>query len=251
MANTRDLMNKTLRGLRQYSLIIGSGTTSTTDDYLLMILQFVNDAKEEVEESGWAWQALRKTITVTLTSGQAEYDITIAGDADIDTDDRSRLLHENVNVYGTSEGFYNSSSSLPMVFNTTTSSETRLQEITQERMERLHFTDDGETGEPQLFALYSDGDSIDMKVWPTPDATYTLKMRMYVPQAELSSTTLTTTLSAPARPIWMKALLKANQERGDELGAPGSTLHEAYLDAHGAAVAKEQTPADTTVFLER
>ena len=46
---TRELINKVLRGLRQFGLIIPSSTTSTTDDYLLMILQFVNEAKEEVE----------------------------------------------------------------------------------------------------------------------------------------------------------------------------------------------------------
>ena len=68
MATTRVLMNKVLRGIRQFSLIIGSSTTSTTDDYLLMILQFVNEAKEEIEEAGWPWQALRKTVTVTIAA---------------------------------------------------------------------------------------------------------------------------------------------------------------------------------------
>ncbi len=51
--------------------------------------------------------------------------------------------------------------------------------------------------------------------------------------------------------MWTKALFKANQERGDELGKEGSALWIAYLDAHGAAVAKEQTPMESTVYLER
>lgn len=251
MANTRDLTNKVLRGLRQFGLIIGSATSSTTDDYLLMILQFVNEAKEEIEEAGWPWQALRQTVTVTLASGTAEYDIETAGQADVDTNDRSRLLYENVTSNGTTENFRMSDGALPQVFNTTSSDEYRLSEYTQERMERLHFTDDGETGEPEYFSIYSDGDSLKMKVWPTPDATYTLKMRLYIPQAELANTDLTTTLSIPQRPVWMKALLKANQERGEELGKPGSTLDLAYRDAHGAATGKEMTPADQTVFLSR
>jgi len=251
MANTRDLTNKVLRGLRQFGLIIGSSVASVTDDYLLMIIQFVNEAKEEIEEAGWPWQALRQTVTLTLASGTSEYDIETAGQADVDTNDRTRLLYENVSAFGTSEGFYNGMSSQPMVFNTTTSDEYRLTEYTQEQIERLHFTDSDETDQPQYFTLYTDGDSMKMKVWPTPDATYTLKLRMFVPQAELSNTDLTTTLSIPQRPVWTKALLKANQERGDELGSPGSTLHTAYLDAHGAATGKEMTPADQTVFLER
>jgi hypothetical protein len=251
MATTRDLTNKVLRGLRQFGLIVGAATTSTTDDYLLMILQFINEAKEEIEEAGWPWQALRQTVTLTLAAGTIEYDITIAGQADVDTNDRTQLLYETTGDYGPREGFYQGISSSPMVFDVTDSAEKRLREYTQERIERLHFTDDDETNRPSYFSLYTDGDSIKMKIWPTPDATYTVKMRMYIPQAELANTDLTTVLSIPNRPVWTKALLKANQERGDELGSPGSTLHTAYLDAHGAAAGREMTNADSTVNLER
>ncbi len=90
-----------------------------------------------------------------------------------------------------------------------------------------------------------------MKVYPTPDATYTLKARIYIPQDELASTDLTTVLSIPSRPVYMKALWKANAERGSELGAPDSSLWMAYLDAHGFAVANEQSPDDETVTLDR
>ena len=249
---TRELMNKVLRGIRQYGLILASGTTSTTDDYLLMILQFVNEAKEEVEESGWAWQALRKTITVTLAAGTVEYDLTIAGAADVDTNDRARLLYENVSAYGSNESFYTANASLPQVFDVTDSAEYRLTELTQEKIERLHFTDSDETQDTIMyFCWYSDGDSIRMKVWPTPNETRTLKVRMYVPQVELADNDLTTTLSIPARPVWTLALFKANQERGEELGKDGSSAHKAYMDAHGSAVGKEMTPADQTVFLDR
>ena len=252
MATTREVMNKVLRGIRQFDLIMDSGTTSTTDAYLLMILQFVNEAKEEVEDAGWSWHALRKTLTLTLASSTVEYDLTSAGQADINTNDRTRLLYENVSMFGSSEGFYNSMSSRPMVFDVTTSSEYRLRERTQEQIERMHFTDSDETGQPQYFSFYTDGDSIKVKVWPTPGQTYTLKFRLYIPQDELTSTTLeSTTLLVPQRPVWTLALFKANQERGDELGKENSAAHRAYLDAHGAATGREMTPADQTVYLER
>jgi hypothetical protein len=251
MATTREVMNKVLRGLRQYSLILGTGVTSTTDDYLLMILQFVNEAKEEIEEAGWSWHALRQTVTLTLSSGTADYDLTIAGAADVDTNDRTRLLYETLSVFGTSEGFYTSMSSQPQVFDVTTSSENRLTEVTLERMERMHFQDSDETGQPAYFAKYTDSDSVKIKVWPTPDATYTIKLRMYIPQVEHASTALDTALSIPSRPVYLLALFKANQERGDELGKQGSELYVTYMDAHGAATAREQTAADTTAFLER
>jgi hypothetical protein len=251
MATTQNLMNKTLRGMRQFAMIIPDVTTSTTDEYLLMILQFVNEAKEEIEESGWAWQALRQTITLTMVAGQVDYDLTIAGEADVDTTDRSRLLYETrLGGYGT-EQFRLNDSSLPQVFDVTTTSEGRLREKTVENLERMHFTDNDESGDPQYFALRSDGDSLKLKVWPKPSDTRTIKLRMYVPQAELTSADLTTVLSIPNRPVWTKALFKANEERGSELGKEGSSLHIAYLDAHGAAVANEQTPADSTVFLDK
>ncbi len=251
MATTKDLINKTLRGMRQFSMIIPSATDSTTDEYLLMILQFVNEAKEEIEESGWPWQALRQTVTVTTVASQADYDLTTAGDADVDTTDRSRLLYETqVGGYAT-ENFRLNDNSLPQVFDVTDAGEYRLKERTVEAMERMHFMDNDETGDPTYFAIRSDGDSLYMKVWPTPDSARTLKLRIYVPQAELTSSDLTTTLTIPSRPVWTKALFKANEERGSELGKPGSSLYIAYMDAHGRAVANEQTPADATVFLDR
>jgi hypothetical protein len=246
---TKELINKVLRGLRQFALILDS-ETSTTDDYLLMILQFINEAKEEIEEAGWPWQALRQTVTVTLAASTLEYDLTIAGAADVDSNDRSRLLYENIVDSGTSENFRMRDDALPQVFNVT-ANEYRLKERPQETIERWHFTDDNQTGQPEYFAIYQDGDSLRIKVYPTPDQAYTLKMRLYIPQAELASTDITTTLSIPDRPVWMKALFKANAERGEELGAPGSQLEVAYLDAHGFAVANEQSPSDETVILGR
>jgi hypothetical protein len=251
---TRDLINKVLRGIRQFGLILTSSDSSTTDEYLLMILQFLNEAKEEIEEAGWSWQALRQTVTVTLAQGTTEYDITIAGAADVDTNDRTRLLYENVTYGGGggSEGFFASTSSKPMVFDVTDAAEYRLTERTQEYIERMHFTDDdAQHTNVRDFCLYSDGDSIKMKVWPIPAATRTIKLRFYIPQAELAETDLTTVLSIPGRPVWTLALFKANQERGDELGVEGSVGHLAYLNAHGSAVAREQRPCDITVGLDR
>ena len=251
MATTRELVNKVLRGLRQFGMVIPSGTDTITDDYLLMILQFLNEAKAEVEEAGWPWHALRSTVTLTLTSAQVEYELTVAGDADVATNDRTRLLYETTTDGVTSEGFYQSATSSPMVFDTTDSVEVRLVEKTQEQLERMHFTDQDETGKPHYFSFYTDGDSIDMKIWPTPDDTYTIKLRLFIPQADMTDTDTTTVLSIPARPVWAKALFKANEERGSELGKSGSSLHQAYMDAHWAAVGREMTPSDMTVHLER
>lgn len=248
---TLQLLNKMLRGLRQFDLILADSETSITDDYLQMMLQFLNEAKEEIEESGWPWYALRKNVTVTVVAAQIEYTLSIASDADVDTNDRTRLLYDNVSYEGPTEGFYMSNSSEPQVFETSTSSEYRLREVSVEQMERWHLTDNDEVGKPVYFSLYNNGTYQQMKLHPTPDAAYTLKVRAYVPQDELLATDITTALSIPDRPTWTKALFKANEERGAELGKPGSSLWTTYLDAHGAATAAEMSLADQTVFLDR
>jgi hypothetical protein len=245
-------MNKVLRGLRQFDLILGASETSFTDDYLLLILQFLNEAKEEIEESGWPWMALRSTVVVTGAASQVEYTIASASDADTDTNDRTTLLYETVTSNGSTEGFRMSDAALPMVFVTSDNPEYRMREVTQEKMERMHFQDDDEQDKPLYFAVYNNGTNLQMKVWPTPSAAFTVTMRLYIPADEIASTSIdTATLSIPSRPVYMKALWKANQERGSELGQKDSTLWEAYLDAHANAVAIEQSPADQTVFLER
>lgn len=252
MATTKTLVNKVLRGIRQFGLIIDDATADITDDYLLMILQFVNEAKEEIEEAGWSWHSLRKTVTLNIVAGQVEYDLLAAADADVDTNDRTRLLYENVSQFGRVEGFYNSASSRAMVFDVTDDAEFRLHEESQERIERRHFTDDDVQADPRKFSFYTDGDSIRMKVWPIPKSARTIKLRLYIPQAELEPTAIdTTVISIPERPVWTLALFKANQERGDELGKENSASQRAALDAHGSATGREMTPADQTVMLER
>ena len=251
---TRGLLNKVLRGLRQFSLIIGDATTTVSDHYLLMLLQFVNEAKEEVEEVGWPWMALRQTVTVTLSNGVAAYDLVLGeeedGPADVDTNDRSQLLYEQVTVDGGSESFRNSDGSLPQVWDVTSSTESRLMETTQEQMERWHMTDNAETGAPIYFAVWHATANLKLKIWPTPNGTYTLKMRLFIPQAELASDDLDTILSIPSRPIYLKALLKANAERGEELSAPNGALARDFTDALANATGREMTKQDSTVYLE-
>ena len=232
MANTRDLINKVLVGLRQTQ--IDSGTTSTTDAYELLVLQFVNEAKEEVEES-WDWQALRDAVTITLSQGTATYTLTTSGAASVDTNDRTRLMYDDTPV-----------GRLPQVFVTSETSEYRLKEISRERMQGLHLTDDDEQDQPEFFTIYSNGTSLNMQIYPVPDGAHTLTGRFVIPQDELSSTNLSTNLTVPERPVWTKALWKANEERGSELARPEGPNERAYRVALGNAIGREMTDDDIT-----
>lgn len=244
MATCLDLMNKVLIALRQDTLT--AGTTSTDTKYGLLVHQLVNEAKEEVEES-WDWHSLRQTVTVTVAASQVTYTLTSAGDADVDTNYRTKLLYDKGPSYGYSETSSRGFGNQPQVFDVTDAGEYRLNEISWERMERMHLTDSDETSDRlSYFALRNDGTSLIMKVWPTPSEARTIKMRMFIPEAEIASTALTTTITVPQRPVYMLAVWKANAERGEEISMPGGFNYDAYMAALSSAIAREQTDDDIT-----
>jgi hypothetical protein len=222
--NTRQLLNKVLRGLRQDA--IPDSTADISDVYQLLILQFLNEAKEEIEEN-WDWYALRATVTVTVAQGTDTYTLSAAGDADIDVNDRSRLLYaKNLQRYA---NFVETSSrtadAVPQVIDVTDSTEHRLIEKSLEWIERQHFLDDDEQNEPRYFAWYASGGFVNIRIWPIPEKARTLKLRFVIPQEELSDDDITTTLSIPARPVWTRALFKATRSAAPSwaVRAPAST----------------------------
>jgi len=240
MATAQTLLNNVLRGLRRDIV----NATSTTDAYHILLLQFLNSAKEELEDT-WDWQALRTTVTVTIAASQVAYTLTASGDADVDVGPRSRLLYERP-ARVASDAFSLETTdwiqgSLPQVFDVTDSSEYRLDEISPEEMERLHFTDNNETANPSCFCLYKDASSVLMKVWPTPSATRTCKMRFVIPQAGIPYSYMSSySLSIPERPVWLKALVSAAEERGEDVGRPLSSLNRDAENALYLALARER-----------
>lgn len=242
------LLNKVLRGLRRDVLT----STSTTDSNQLLVLQFLNSAKEELEDT-WDWHALRQTVTVTISAGTVDYALTAAGPADVDVSPRSRLLYEKPMqpgaVYGETETSTYTYGSLPQVFDVTESTEFRLNERSPEQIERLHFTDNDEAAIPTEFALYRDANSLRMKVWPTPSGTRTFKMRFVIPQDEIPRSEMTSyQLKIDDRSVWTLALHKACQERGEDVGRPLSALEREAADALFLALDREKLNSDLTGY---
>lgn len=243
MLTALGLLNKVLRGLRRDVL----ATTTTTDSYQLLCLQYLNASKEELEDR-WDWHALRQTVTVTLSAATSEYELLESGPADVDVTPRSRLLYEKPMLGDGGIATEVESSSYgpgaqPQVFDVTDSAENRLSEISPERMERLHFTDDNDAGNPCHFALYRDAANLILKVWPTPSGTRTLKMRFVIPQTEIPSTSMNGfQLKIDDRAVWAKALHTAAQERGEDVGRPLSALELEASDALFLALDREKLP---------
>jgi hypothetical protein len=195
------LINKVLVGLRE-DVAIG-----IADHHSKLIGQFVNEAKEEIEDMG-PWYALRTTLTGSTAASTSTIDFTAT------TNERSYILDDM-------------DTGRPLVWITTSGKESLLTEITSEQMEDLYNQDaTQDTAQPNYFSWTISASGITMKLWPLPDAVYTVKARAVVPQAELSATTDVLTIAAT--PVWKLALHKAMDERGSEMaGSPQTSLMKA------------------------
>lgn len=250
MATAQDLLNNVLRGLRRDIIT----AASTTNSYHLLLLLYLNLTKDRIEEQ-WDWDALRTTTTVTLSVGTTSYTLNGSGASDTATSDRSRLLYERPTLFSEESGGASMETtdrvagSSPQVFDVTDASEFRLDEISPEQMERLHFTDNNEQNIPTCFSLSKSGGFVTMRVWPTPSGTRTIKARFVIPQAVIPSTGMTTyTLSIPDRAVWLGALMKATEERGEEAGRSLQTIERDYQDALYMALDRERLDSDNTGF---
>lgn len=199
-----NLVNDVLLRLRESTV-----ATVTENDYSTLIGKLVNDAKREVEDA-WNWEALAETYTVSAVSGTNAYTLTGAGD-------RTRL-----------QEVYNTTSKLFLV-----------EESNAYFIQNVDLAPQVVSGIPQAYTtngLDASGD-LKIKIYPTPDASYTLKFNGYTPEAELSSNSDTTAL--PKQAIVALAWAKAIEERGEDGGVNVSSQYAVAKQALADAIAIE------------
>lgn len=246
MSTAQDLLNNVLRALRRDVLT----TASTTNSYHLLLLQYLNIAKSNIEQQ-WPWMSLRQTVTVTVTASTQTFTLSAAGAADIDVIEGSRLLYVKRSQFGDADVVLSEreAGAQPQAFDVTDSDERCLTEMTWEEFERLQLTDAGETDTyPQYFALRYTGGYYQLGIWPMTTSTRTIKMRFAVPQADIPNTAMTAyTLTIPSLPVWLRALWMAAQERGEDVGRPLSVLDLEAQDALYYALNRERTSQDNTL----
>ena len=185
------LVNKVLRGLREAQVADIVGT------YPLMVVQFVNEAKENIEDIG-PWLALRTTVNDTLTQDVSSLDLTGS------TNERSYLLFTK---------------NLPMAFITTANEEHRLSVVEKGEIDALNALDpDAQHAVPYAVAFARSNTGLTAHFFPTPDAAYTVRFVFVVPQDELDEAT--DEISIPGDPVWREALVLAMEERGEEFAGP-------------------------------
>lgn len=177
-----NLVNNVLKRLREADV-----STVTQNTYSTMIGEFVNDAKEFVEDA-WEWSALRTTITVSTVADDYSYSLTGSGIKD-------KLLDA-----------INDTSNLRMI------------QDSKARFNERQYISTATTGAPLYFTFTGvDGnDDRTIDVYPTPNGVYSLRFDMVVKEDKLSSDSTDSVL--PPSPIIHLATAMAVRERGETGG---------------------------------
>ena len=176
------LVNNVLKRLRERTV-----STVEENTYSTLISMFINDAKQEVEQS-WDWSALRTTLTATTTAGAFAYELTGAGDnmkiLDVVNDTSNAFM-----TYKTASDFNN-----------------------------YYLNSNPTQGSPRYYSfngIDNNGDTI-VEIFPPPDGTYLIRFNLINRQDDLS--TDTNVLLCPSKPVEMLAYAKAVEERGEDGG---------------------------------
>ncbi len=176
------IVNHVLRRMRENEV-----TNITTNAYSTMVGDFVNDAKKSIESSH-DWSALRSAVTVSTSSGTSEYSITGSGPDPKIID----ALNDTQNLFLTYQ--------------------------TPVWMDNAYFNTDAPSGAPDTYTfngIDSNGD-VKIKLYPNPDATYSLRFNLVIRPAELSANT--DTVDIPYLPIVHETIALLARERGETGG---------------------------------
>lgn len=216
--NALQIVNSVLRRLRVTEVV------DFSEAYTKLILDLVNETKREVEDS-WNWSMLRNVVTVTTSNGTSTYSLTGAGQ-------RFRFLPRddgNVHAYDSTN-----QDKLYLVEGDWVNKQAYLQTVTPNR--------------PSQFAVVGQDASLDptIKLYPTPNGTYSLKFGMVIPQAELSATT--DTLTIPWYPVVQGAWAKAISERGEDGGQNTIEQWQMYQNTLGDAIQQDAARVGETVW---
>jgi hypothetical protein len=191
MATTTYLqaVNSVLRRLRETEV-----STVNENAYSKMIGELVNDSKSSVE-AAYGWNALSDTLTATTTADIFSYVLTGSGV-------RFRVIDA-----------INDSKNLFM-------------QVAPTSWMTLQFMQDSpQKGAPTYFNFNgqdSNGDTL-VDVFPVPDAAYTLRFNVLLPQDPLSADT--DLIKVPGDVVILNAFARAVVERGEDGGLQSS---EAY-----------------------
>jgi len=213
MATFKDVLNRVLIRLRQPTV-----TVIDFDDYTILVQEFVNQAKDDVEDA-WNWTTLRQSVSITCVADTFRYELN-------GMTPRGQLLYNN--------------DGLPEAWNLQTNSRLIGPMPSDWMTQRLTVDGTLQKGNPQYFdfngpdpASTSDDDPR-IDVWPVPNSTDALQIDLHVPQATL--TDLTTVIKVPVNAIVYGAWAYCMLERGEEQGFQSSDAFSMYRSQLAVAI---------------
>jgi len=210
-----EAINSVLRRLRE-----DQANTALESDYSALIGDFVNDAKQIIENS-WNWSALRDTILVNTVSGTSEYSLTGSGQEavlkDVINDSANRMMRLET------KSFFNN----------------------------VYYNQDVTSGSPSTYTItgVDSNDDLKVKVYPQPDGIYNLRFDMAKPQGLLTADA--TKIKVPYNPVVQMAFAMALRERG-ETGGQSATEQFAIAStalSDAIAIDANRYPDETTFMV--
>jgi len=182
------LVNKVLTRLREENV-----STVSQNAYSALIGEFVNDAKQFVEDA-WDWSALRTTLTLTTTANIFNYTLTGSG---------NRI--EILDVVNDTSNFFLKYKEQHWFNNTFLNNEPA-------KSSPAYYTFNG---------VDNNGDTA-VDIYPIPNGVYSIRFNSILRTPELSSDTDQVTI--PTLPIIQLATAFAARERGETGGTAAAEL---------------------------
>jgi len=200
-----DLVNDVLVRLREPVV-----STITETSFSSLIGKFINDTKRQVSDA-YDWDAFNTPITVSTTANSTgPYSLTGAG-----------VRYKTMDVINTTA--YN-----------------QLSPLSHEQYDSYYYTIPNPTkGIPLYYTIRGVDTNGDIKVvfWPVPDAVYTIRFSLIVPEADFTTDSSTTLLAK--EPIVLGAYARALVERGEDGGLSSSEAYALYRSSMSDLIALE------------
>ncbi len=254
------LINRVLTSLRQSSGAISA--TPITDPYQLLLLEFFNQIKQEVEDAT-NWRALYQTITVTIPQGG--YYAVIPG-----SNERSRVIRAPIPGGGMSQAGYApaivaADNIVALVFDTTSPTTTGQFPLYEMPLNQLLYnvtnTNQQQVQQPQFFAMGAGNqdnselgtDEQVLYVYPPVNNARTIQVTLAIPQSDFTSSLEdvdgNTNILIPSYPVLMGLQWMAREERGEELGPSNAYSEEKYREVLDDAVGIEEAEKGNSLDL--
>ena len=200
-----DLVNDVLVRMREPQV-----TTVAENTVSALVGKYINDAKRQVSDA-YDWDAFNTPITVsTIANTTGPYSITGAG-----------VRFKTMDVINTTS-FY------------------EMQPLSHANYDSFYYTTPTPTkGLPMYYSIKGVDTNGDIKVnfWPVPDAVYSIRFSLIVPEADFTTDTSTTLLAK--EPIVLGAFARALVERGEDGGLSSSEAYALYKSCMSDLIALE------------